>query len=176
MDEELDALLSKFLRFETQIAEIPPLTIWMSRTDLHITTTFDFSTRLPAIEQSFNALTTRMCKFETGAASGSGVHNLSRSWKILGYSDGSTANGSIGSRGPGSFVDNRNISRRLDTFSSPEDEHARSAVLLRVPCEQYHTRITNWTNTLWEMSDIPTHRKTCHNLLQGRFRGGQICI
>ena len=65
-------------------------------------------------------------------------------------SNGSTATGSFGSHGPGSSDDNRNTRRRLDTFSSPEDEHARSAVLLRFPCEQYHTGITNWINNLWE--------------------------
>ena len=30
--------------------------------------------------------------------------------------------------GPGSSCDNRNTRRRLDMISSPEDEHARSAV------------------------------------------------
>ena len=49
-----------------------------------------------------------------------------------------TAAGSLGSHGPGSSDDNRNTRRRLDTFSGPEDEQARSAVLLRFPCEQYH--------------------------------------
>ena len=36
-DEKLDALLSKIVHFETQIAQIPPLTNWMSRMDSHIT-------------------------------------------------------------------------------------------------------------------------------------------
>ena len=35
--------------------------------------------------------------------------------------------------------DNRNTRRRLDPSSSPADEHARSAVLPRFSCEQYHT-------------------------------------
>ena len=48
----------------------------------------------------------------------------------------------------------RNTRRRLDTFSSPEDEHARSAVLLRFPCEQYHTGTTKLINTLWERCNI----------------------
>ena len=67
--------------------------------------------------------------------------------------------GPFGSHGPGSSDDNRNTRRRLDTFSSPEDEHARSAVLLRFPCEQYHTGITNWINNLWEKSNIPAYNK-----------------
>ena len=50
---------------------------------------------------------------------------------------------------PGSSDDNRNTRRRLDTFFSPEDEHARSTVLLQFPCEQYHTGIKNWINNLW---------------------------
>ena len=36
LDEKLDALLSKFVHFETQIAQIPALTTWMSRVDSHI--------------------------------------------------------------------------------------------------------------------------------------------
>ena len=60
----------------------------------------------------------------------------------------STATGSLGSQGPGSSDDNRNTRRGLDTFTSPEDEHARSAILFRFPCEQYHTGITNWINNL----------------------------
>ena len=45
--------------------------------------------------------------------------------------------------GPGwSSDDSRKTRRRLDTFSSPEDEQARSAVLLRFLCEQYHKGIT----------------------------------
>ena len=48
---------------------------------------------------------------------------------MLGQSNGSTATGSLGFHGPGSSDDSRNTRHRLDTFSSPEDEQARSAVL-----------------------------------------------
>ena len=66
LDEKLDALLSKFVHFETQIAQIPALTTWMSRMDSHISKTLgDFATRLTEMEQNFSALTARMCKFET---------------------------------------------------------------------------------------------------------------
>ena len=61
----------------------------------------------------------------------------------------------LGSRGPGSSDGDRNTRRRLDTFSSPEDEHARSAVLLRFPCEQYHTGVANWISNVWENSNVP---------------------
>ena len=54
-------------------------------------------------------------------------------WNMLGHSSGSTATGSLGSHGPGTSDDSRNTRRRLETFSSPEDEHARSAVSLRFP-------------------------------------------
>ena len=81
------------------------------------------------------------------------------SWNVLGHGDCSTANGSLGSHGQGSSDDSRNTRRRLDTFSSHEDEHARSAVLPRFPCEQYHTGITNWINNLWEKSNIPALNK-----------------
>ena len=43
----------------------------------------------------------------------------------------------------------RNTRRRLDPFSSAEDERPRSAVLLQFPCEQYLKGITQWIDTLW---------------------------
>ena len=53
-DEKLDALLSKFAHFETQIAQIPSITNWMSRMDSHITKTLgDFATGLTEMEQNF---------------------------------------------------------------------------------------------------------------------------
>ena len=64
----------------------------------------------------------------------------------------------LGLSGPmsrGSSDDNRNTRRRLDTSSSTVDEHARSAVLLRFPCEQYHKGITKWINTLCEKANMP---------------------
>ena len=63
-----------------------------------------------------------------GPASASSRSVSARSWNKLGHSDGSTATGSLGSHGPGSSDDSRNTRRRLDTFSSAENEHARSAV------------------------------------------------
>ena len=42
---------------------------------------------------------------------------------------------------------------------SPEDEHARSAVLLLFPSEQYNTGVTNWINNFWETSNIPAYNK-----------------
>ena len=69
-DEKLDALLSKFVHFETQIAQIPALTNWMFRVDSHITKTLgDFATRLTEMEQNFSTGTARLCKVETYAAS-----------------------------------------------------------------------------------------------------------
>ena len=69
---------------------------------------------------------------------------------MLGHSSGSTATGSLGPMAQGHLmiIGIRDVD--LILFSSPEDEHARSAVLLRFPCEQYHTGITNWINNLWE--------------------------
>ena len=46
-EEKLDALLSQFVHFETQIAQISALRNWMSRMDSHITKTLgNFATRL----------------------------------------------------------------------------------------------------------------------------------
>ena len=78
---------------------------------------------------------------------------------MLGQSTVSTATGSLGSHGPESSDDNRNTRRRLDTSSSTVDEHARSAVLLRFPCEQYHKGITKWINTLWEETNMPADNR-----------------
>ena len=104
------------------------------------------------MEQNFNNLTARVCKVETYAASASNISGSARSWPSLEQVDGSTA---AGSRGPGSSSDNRNTRRRLDISPNPDDEHARSAVLLRFPCEQYHKRITKWINNLCEESKMP---------------------
>ena len=107
----------------------------------------------------WNALSTHMCKLETGAAAGSSGPNSARSWNMPGHSDGSTATGSLGSHGPVLSDDNRNTRRRLDTFSILEDEHARSAVSPRFPCEQYHTGVTNWINSVWEKSNVSACNK-----------------
>ena len=95
--------------------------------------------KITNIEQFVSSLAARVTALETNATSVSS-----------GSGDGSTAAGSFGSHGQGSSDDSRNTRRRLGTFSSPEDEHARSAVLLRFPCEQYRTGITNWISNLWE--------------------------
>ena len=69
-DEKLDALLSNFVHFETQIAQIPALTTWMSRVDSHITKTLgDFATRLAEMEKNFSTFTARLCKVESYAPS-----------------------------------------------------------------------------------------------------------
>ena len=82
------------------------------------------------------------CKIETNATSVSSGSGSATSWNLLGRSDGSTATGSLGSHGPGSSDDICNTRRRLDTFSSTEDEQSRSAVLLWFPCGHYHKGIT----------------------------------
>ena len=103
------------------------------------------------LTENVNSLSARTCKIETNATSVSSGSDSARSWNILGHGNGSTAAGSLGSHGPGSSDDSRKTRRRLDTFSSPEDEKARSAVLLRFPCEQYHKG--------WERSNMPAYNK-----------------
>ena len=152
-DEKLDTLLSQFAQFKEQIAQIPTLTNWMSRMDSQITKTLeDFAARLAEIEQNFSTFSARLCKVETYAASASNISGSARSWPSLEQVDGSTA---AGSHGPGSSSDNRNTRRRLDISPNNDDEDARSAVLLRFPCEQYHTGSTKWINTLCAESDMP---------------------
>ena len=114
---------------------------------------------LTNIEQMVSSLAAFVTAVETNATSVSSGSSSARSWNIHGHSDGSTATGSLGSHGPGSSDDSRNTRRRLDAFSSPEDEQARSAVLLRSPCEQYLQGITMWIHVLWEKSNMPAHNK-----------------
>ena len=174
LDDKLDALLSKFAQFETQIAQIPALTTWMSRMDSQISKTLgDFATRRSEMEQNFSALTARMCKFETYAASASNVSSSARSWPTLEQVDGSTA---AGSHGPGSSDDNRNTRRRLDPSPNAEDEQSRSAFLFRFPWEQYLKGITKWIDTLWEEFGMLACNKPVRIYCKARFRVSQTCF
>ena len=114
------------------------------------------TTKITNIEQIVGSLVARVISLETDAASGSSSPDSTRSWNMLGHSDGSTATGSLGSHDPGSSDDNKNTRRRLDTSSSLEDEHARSAVLLRFPFEQYHTGITFGENQTFQSTMNPS--------------------
>ena len=118
---------------------------------------------ISTLTENVSSLTARICKIETNATSVYSGSDSARSWNILGHSNGSTAAGSLGSHGPGSSDDSRNTRRRLDTFSGPEDEQARSAVLQRFPCEQYHKGITKWINNIWEESNMPAFNKPVRN-------------
>ena len=128
------------------------------------------TTKITSIELIVGSFLVRVTTLVSGAASGSSGPNSARSWNMLGHSDGSTATGSLGSHGLGSSDDNRNTRRRIDTFSSPEDEHARSAILLRFPCEQYHTGVT--INNLWEMSNI----RACNKPVRIHCKTGSLSV
>ena len=100
-------------------------------------------------------LAARVTTLETNATSVSSGSGSENSWNLPGHGNGSTATGSLGSHGQGSSDDNRNTRCRLDTFSSPEDEHARSAVLLRFPFEQYREGVSAWINSFWATTIAP---------------------
>ena len=156
--------------FETQIAQIPALTTWMSRMNSQITKTLgDFASRLTDMEQNFSAITARVCKFEAYAASASNVSGSAKSWPTLEQVDGSTA---AGSHGPGSSDDNRNTRRRLDPSSSAEDEQSRSAVLKKLLCEQYLKGVTQWIDTLWDESGM----LACNKPTRIHFKAGSVSI
>ena len=146
-----------------QIAKLPLLMQSVSRCENCVQTlsqtVASYDAKIADIEQMVSSLAARVTALETNATSVSSGSGSARSWNILGHSDGSTATGSLGSHGPGSSDDNRNTRRRLDTFSSPEDEQSRSAVLLRFPCEKYHKGITKWIVNLWEESNMSAHNK-----------------
>ena len=111
------------------------------------------TTKITSVEQIVGSLAARVAALETGAASASSVSGSARSWTLLGQTDGSTASGS---RGPGSSDDNRNTRRRPDTFSRPEDEIVRSAVLLQFPCAQIHAGVSTWLAKFWATTNIPS--------------------
>ena len=111
------------------------------------------------VEQIVGSLAARVAALETTSASASSGSGSASTWNLLGQSDGSKAAGSLGSHGPGSSDDNRNTRRRLGTFSSPEDEHARSAVLLRFPCKQFHAGVSSCLNEFCASTNTPAINK-----------------
>ena len=100
------------------------------------------------LTENVSSLTARTRKTETIATSVSSGSDSARAFNVLGPSNGSAAAGSLGSYGPGSSDVSRNTRRRLDTFSSTEDEQARSAISLRFFFEQYHKGTAFWINNL----------------------------
>ena len=115
----------------TQIAKLPLLMQSINCVQAISQTVASHDAKITKIERMVSSFAARVTILETNATSVSSGSGSPRSWNVLGHSDGSTATGSLGSHGPGSSDDNRNTRRRLNTFSSSEDEHARSAVLLR---------------------------------------------
>ena len=137
-----------------QIAKLPLLLQSVSRFENCVQTlshtVASYDAKITNIQQMVSSLAALVTTLEMNATSVSSGSGSARLWNILGHGDGATATGSLGSHGPWSSDDNGHTRRRLDTFSSPEDEQARSAVLLRFPCEQYHKGITEWINNLWK--------------------------
>ena len=131
----------KINKIFVQIAKLPLLMQRISRFEHCVQTVSQtvasYDAKIANIEQMVSSLVSRVTALETNATSVSSRSGLVRFWNILGHSDGSKATGFLGSHGPGSSDDNRNIRRRFDFSLSPADEHARSAVLLRFPCEQF---------------------------------------
>ena len=136
MEEKINELF-------VQVAKLPLLIQSASRFENCVQTfsqtVASYDAKITNIEQMVSSLAARVTTLETNATSVSSGSRSARSWNILGHCDGSTATGSLGSHRPGSSDDNRNTRRGLDTFSSPEDEQSRSAVLLRFPFGPYHT-------------------------------------
>ena len=146
-----------------QIAKLPLLMQSISRFENCVQTlshsVASYDAKITNIEQMVSSLAARVTTLETNATTVSSGSSSARSWNMLGQSTGSTATGSLGSHGPGSSDDNRNTRRRLDPSLSPEDEHARRAILLRFRCEQYHTWITKWIHNLFEESNMPADNR-----------------
>ena len=156
MEEKINEML-------VQIAKLPLPMQSVSRFENCVQTlshtVASYDAKITNIKQMVRSLVARVTTLETNATTVSSGSGSARSWNMLGQSTGSTATGSLGSDGPGSSDDNRNTKRRLETSSSPADEFARSAALLRFPCEQYLKGITKWINTLWEESKMIAFNK-----------------
>ena len=88
----------------------------------------------------------------TGAVSASSVSGSARPWTPHGRTDVSTA---TGSRDPSASDENWNTRRRLDRDSDPDDEHARSVVLLLFSCEQCHAGMSAWLKETRAPADQP---------------------
>ena len=115
------------------------------------------TTKITSIEQIAWSLSTRVTTLETGAAPGSIVLHSARSWTVLGHV---TALQSLGLSGPMAQGQLMTIEIRgvdLILSQAPKDEHARSAVLLQFPCEQYRAGVSMWINSVWDNSNIPAY-------------------
>ena len=147
-----------------QVAKLPLRTQSVSRFEICVQTlaqtVASYDAKITNMERIVSSLAARASTLQTNAASDSSGSGSASSWNLLGHSDGSTATGSLGSHGPGSSDDNRNARRRLDTFSSPEDEHARSAVLLQFPSEQYHAGVSTWFEKFWGTTNASFSKPT----------------
>ena len=167
-----------------QVAKMPPLIQSVSRVENCVQTlsqtVASYDAKITNIEQMVSSLAARVTTLETNATSVSSGSGSARSWKnsdiamaprplglsgpmaqrhlmtVLEQVDGSTA---AGSHGPGSSDDNGNTRRTHDTFTSPEDEQSRSAVLPRFPREQYHKGITKWINDLGGKASMPADNR-----------------
>ena len=129
----------------------------------HVTNTFGrFVARLTEKEQNFSAFTARMCKIETGVASASNVSgSLLGSWPSPGQSDPVTRvrRKKAGIQDAGSTLSN-----------CPDDENARSAVLLRFPCEQCLPGMHAWLKELQPISREESTAKEELNQLESCLR------
>ena len=112
--------------------------------------------KITSVEQIDSSVAARVATLETGAASASSGSGAARSWNLLGQADGSIAAGCLG---PGPSDENRNTRRRLDTFSNPDDENARSAVMLQFPCEQSHAGVSVWLWKFWATTNVPSFNR-----------------
>ena len=84
------------------------------------------------------------------------ICSLSIKWQYPGlHSNKLTAPQPLSPMAQDHLMTDRNTRRRLNISSSPEDEHARSAVSLRFACEQNHKGITKWINNHWIPSNMP---------------------
>ena len=125
MEDKINEMFTQIAKFMQSVSRFENCVQTLSQT------VASYDAIITNIEQIVSSCAARVTILEPNATSVSSGSGSASPWNFLGHSDDSTATGSVRSHGQGPSDDNRNTRRRLDTFSSPEDEHARSAVLLR---------------------------------------------
>ena len=107
--------------------------------------------KITNIQQIISSLAARVTTLET-------VVPARGSWNLLGHSDGSTATGSLGSRGQGHLMITETQGVDLTLFKPRERTCAKcrpATVFVRtIPRWSFHV-----TNGIWEKSNIPAYKK-----------------
>ena len=96
------------------------------------------------LQKNVRSLTARICKIETNATSVSSGSGPARSWYILEHSNGSTANGLLGSHGPGSSIGPATIGEKsiIPAYNKPVRVSLQSRFLVTHTCIRNKSQVS----------------------------------